>query len=321
MNVNRIDPKAIDINMRGWISPEGTVFVGKDSHDGIANTILDEFGDEVNYGWTRLVSFVEKRQSTVVFDCQGSCDTEKEGVIRAIAKRITYPFDLVRVDRTTGQWDEWIGTLDDLIKFGIKGRRKTSFESRLEKVLNNLFEEFNLDSPEKNRQFWATIKKHKGDLEKVAKELDFKSWRDVHSLMMRYPGTSVRSPKPEGLRLLYNALRGKVKTLDKIMAFHKSGKANGTQSDYGKVAIDKVKNGSKLVGGIDVDQDLDKYIDELGLQRSGWLVFKPENSDIAAELGTFKPQSFLGDTMVGLALGYPANEVYNWVKHYHPTAL
>lgn len=187
--------------------------------------------------------------------------------------------------------------------------------------LNSLYEGFDLDSPAKSRQFWATIKKHGGDLEKVASELGFESWRDVHSLLLRYPGESVRSPKPEGLRLLYAALRGKAKTIDKIVAFHKSGKAGGTQSDDGKIAIDKVKNGSKLIGIISVTPDTDQYVDRIGLERSDHYVFKSENSDIVAELQTFKPQSLASDALVGLALGYPANEVYNWVKHYHPTEL
>lgn len=137
MNISRINPSDLDQSIRGWISPEGAIWTGKDSHDGIANSLYTEYNEEVGIGWIRFLAYREQ-EFAIAFDWMGRLySPDSEQVVRNIAKQITYPYDVVYCDYGDMRYQHWKGSLDDLIKFGPRSR-KTRFESKLEKALRAL---------------------------------------------------------------------------------------------------------------------------------------------------------------------------------------
>jgi hypothetical protein len=134
MNIARINPQDLGRNSHGWISPEGTIYSGCDEHAAIAAHILDQVGDHVGIGWIRYLTYSQGKKTIIAFDWTAGFYTEdSERLARAIAKRVSYPYDMVTCDY--GDYKSWHGSLDEFIRHGVKGRKLTNFESRLETLL------------------------------------------------------------------------------------------------------------------------------------------------------------------------------------------
>lgn len=124
MGVDRISPDELGRNSHGWISPEGAIYSGSDEHSALVNEILEKYDEVVGIGWIRYLTYPRKNKTTLAFDWTGDLYTdESEGIARQIAKRVSYPYDLVECDY--GKWKNWWGPIDDFIKFGVSGRRTT----------------------------------------------------------------------------------------------------------------------------------------------------------------------------------------------------
>lgn len=129
-----IKSRDIGPGLKGWISSSGVIYSGDSEYDEHS-----DMADELEADWSWIRWLTSRHGNSLMFDVSGMPAPERErgiAICRSIAKQITYPFDEVIVDGVSGSY--WKGTLDNFIKFGVKGRRKTSFESRLNAALRML---------------------------------------------------------------------------------------------------------------------------------------------------------------------------------------
>lgn len=136
--VSIVKPADIGVNAtRGWIDSNGTVFSSGGSHDDILRRIIkSDTLPPKGSGWIRWIGSVS---GTLFMDWSEYGNANSENLVRAVTKQIHHPFKQIWVDALDAQgvWYTWKGSVDDFIKFGAKGRR-TQFESKLEKILNEL---------------------------------------------------------------------------------------------------------------------------------------------------------------------------------------
>lgn len=186
-----------------------------------------------------------------------------------------------------------------------------------------------ITSPKQQRRLWGLVKKHSGDHEAVAREYGVET-NDVSDAIRQVFGSrgrTISSPVDGALRKLYIIMKDygvPPNILNKIIQFHKSGMPGGSPMQHNEqVLVNKVLNGKKLIAHVKADVDIQglSSIEDLAVASSHkhLYIFKPENADVAEYINSMAwPVSSANfkasepDIVFGLALGYPANEVYNF---------
>lgn len=131
-DVSIIGPEKLAPRMKGWISPTGQIFSGpwQLEHSSIANSIIEEYGDDPGVGWIRWLTGYH---NDLCFDWasttpHGSSEKVQEGVCRAIARKLSHQFAKIWVDMPG--FRHWEGSLDAFIRYGTAARKQLSFESK-----------------------------------------------------------------------------------------------------------------------------------------------------------------------------------------------